>query len=267
MLARDCGPLPLVLSIHGGRFLSEPIENGFVARFAERMLDRARFILVLSEIERELLSSRFPAVREKIRILPNAVQVSSSPPLPREDSIPRILFAGRLHESKGLAVLVEAVERLLSEGRRFRLDAFGDGPLKDWFIEEMSRLLGERFRYGGVIRAEEARREMRSSDIFVLPSIYGEGLPMAMLEAMSEGCVCVVSEMASVGSVISNGLNGFTVEPGNVESLAEALARVLDNPSEWNELGVAAWRTVLEKHSLERYLDSLDAVYKEAALR
>ena len=57
--------------------------------------------------------------------------------------------------------------------------------------------------------------------IFVLPSRYGEGLPMAMLEAMAAGCVVVAADAGSVTAVVTDGENGYVVEPKNTAQLAE----------------------------------------------
>ena len=69
---------------------------------------------------------------------------------------------------------------------------------------------------------------------------------MAMLEAMAARCVVIVSEMASTGAVIVDGVNGFLIEPGNVAQLAERLGDILERSDRLEELRAEARRTVAE---------------------
>ena len=194
---------PVLLHTHGGRFLIEDFKNKFLEKIAARMLKSASKILVLSEIEKENLTRCWNDL--DIEILPNAISIDETLPIKKIPLKKTILFLGRIHESKGLHEIIESCETLVKEKIEFEFRCFGTGPEKDFFVGEMQKILGEKFHYGGVIAGEEKRQELVKADIFLLPSRYGEGLPLAMLEAMAASFVPVVADVASVRAVIKNG--------------------------------------------------------------
>ena len=106
-----------------------------------------------------------------------------------------------------------------------------------------------------------------SSDIFVLPSIYGEGMPMALLEAMACGCIVIASDNASISAVIDSGYNGYIVPAGDVDALAEKLATVIEHRNEWPAVGAAAKKTIQEKFAIDRYLADLESIYDRAGAK
>lgn len=256
--------IPIVLAIHGGKYLVEAPDDPKVERAARRLLGRAASVVVLSSTEKASLERRWPGL--DIRILPNAVPIRDEPARCVNDT-PVVIFFGRLHESKGLNEIVKASAELLNAGYDFRLRCFGDGPEREVFLIEISAILGDKFEYGGVVGGADKFKALDAADIFLLPSIYGEGLPMAMLEAMASGCVVIASEMASVAEVIEDGLNGYLIEPGNTAQLIERLKYVLDDRQGWESIRRAATKTVREKFSITEYIDNLDTIYEAAAAK
>lgn len=254
---------PIVLAIHGGKFLMNDFENPRLERITESMLRQAKTVVVYSELEKKEISRRWGGLN--IKILPNAVPFSERPEVGRHNPKPVIIFFGRLHESKGLNEIVKACKALRTDGFDFQFNCFGDGPMKDVFLQQMRDAIGERFHYGGVVTSSEKSRHFAEADIFLLPSIYGEGLPMAILEAMAAGCVVVASEMASVASVIDDGTNGYLVEPRNTKQLVSRLKMILDSRSEWKAMQDAAVATVRKKFAITDYIEKLEAIYTEVA--
>ena len=250
---------PILLHLHGGKFLAREFDNKFFARISEKMLKTASVVVVLSELEKEIIEKRWQNLNA--RVLENAVAVSEKQFNKQNSSEKTIIFLGRLHESKGLNEIVQACRTLKSENFEFRFNCFGAGELREFFAAEMTEILGDKFYYGGVISGAEKEKALNDADIFLLPSRYGEGLPMAMLEAMAAGCVVVVSEMASVGAVVKDGENGFTVEPNNVTQLIEKLKLLLSNEKDLKFLSQNARATIAEKFDLKTYIQELEDIY------
>jgi len=199
-------------------------------------------------------------------VLENAVSLDAVKGGAREAARKTIIFLGRLHESKGLHEIIEACRILEAENFEFQFRCFGAGALKDFFTKEMSEILGDKFFYGGVAGGEQKWDELAASDIFLLPSRYGEGLPMAMLEAMAAGCVVVAADVASVRAVITDGENGFLVEPYNTAQVVEKLKILLSGEADWEALRRNARATVEERFALGDYIKKLRKIYEETSL-
>jgi glycosyltransferase involved in cell wall biosynthesis len=261
--ARAAG-VPVLLHLHGGRFLAEEFKNPFLSRIAEKTARSAAAVLVLSELEKETIEKRWRGL--ETRVLENTVAIEEAVKAERNREIPVLIFLGRLHESKGLREIIAACRAVKNENFEFRFHAFGAGPLEDFFVREMTAVLGENFHFGGIVSGKAKWRALAEADIFILPSRYGEGLPVAMLEAMASGCIVIISEMASTGAVIENGANGFLIEPGNAARLVERLKFLLENKYVWEKLRQAARQTVEERFSLDIYIKQLENIYQETVI-
>jgi glycosyltransferase involved in cell wall biosynthesis len=258
LVARAAG-IPQILAIHGGRYLMSEFSSRILSLCAGWMLRAVDTVLVLSDIEKQSIERRW--ADPFIEILPNAVPTRHVQVGDRDKETPNILFLGRCHESKGLGELVEASKELASGALRFNVTAFGDGPERDSFVKTMSEVLGERFKYGGVADDIYKWTAMANADIFVLPSRYGEGLPMAMLEAMLSGCIVIVSDNASISSVVKDGENGFLIASGNAQELAKVIESVLRTREDWPAIRTSAMKTVAERFTIGRYTDQLEGHY------
>lgn len=260
---------PVLLHVHGGKFLARDFDKKWLARTAEKMLAATDAIVVLSEIEKNILEKRQPNLN--VKVLENAVKsedfTKAQTKNQKQATEKTIIFLGRLHESKGLNEIVEAARILKNERFCFNFKCFGAGDLQDFFVREMTAVLGDKFHFGGVIAGEKKIRELSAADIFVLPSRYGEGLPIAMLEAMAAGCAVIASEMASVGVVVRDGENGFTIEPGSIAQLVEKLKMILADRIDAKRISANARATIAAKFNLRDYIEKLEKIYAEIAAR
>lgn len=258
--AAKLAKVSVVLHIHGGKFLAQEFESARLKNIAEKMLRASDEIIVLSELEKKIIEKRWQNLN--VKALENAVEIVKTAEIEKVRN--SILFLGRLTESKGLNEIIEAVRILKNEGLNFTFRAFGAGESEDFFEIEMTTILADRFCFGGVIAGKAKLAELAKTDIFVLPSRYGEGLPMAMLEAMAAKCVVVVSEMASIGAVVKDGENGFLVEPQNVSQLTEKLRNILSSKSDFEILREKARQTIAEKFNLRDYIERLEQIYLQS---
>lgn len=254
----------VVVAVHGGKYLIENFKGIVLERIARNMLSKARSIIVYSDFEKGHLVRRWPEMKSKIHTLPNAIPLTNVALKTRNNPIPVVVFFGRMHESKGLHDLLEASISLAEHGFKFYVRAYGEGPLREFFVYEMTEALGDRFHYGGVISGDEKWKVLGDADIFVLPSRYGEGLPMAMLEAMATGCIVIVGDVASVSTVINDGRNGYLIKPYDAPGLASKMKVVLDDKLEWDTIRESAVATVRKKFEIKDYIDKLEKIYETA---
>jgi len=230
------------------------------------MLRLADKVIVLGSTEKEWLIGKFPVVHQNIQALPNAITPAPDrfirPTAPVKADRLRMVFLGRIDEEKGILDIMRAFEDDAELRDRYSITLYGDGTLLNWVREAGPRILGENFRYGGVLSPRDKYEALSKFDVFLLPSRRGEGLPMAMLEAMSCGLVPCVSSMASIPEVIEDGRNGYLIVPDNIESLRAKLNEIWVHRDRINEISDKAVKTVVRDYSIENYALEIIRIYR-----
>jgi glycosyltransferase involved in cell wall biosynthesis len=149
---------------------------------------------------------------------------------------------------KGIETLLEALVKLQSLGLPVRLRAVGCFQSAEF--EAQTKALVTQLALTDVVEwtgfTQDVNAELRRMDVLVLPSLVPEGLPMSVLEAMAAGVPVVGTRVDGVTDVIQDGVNGLLTEPGNADSLAESLARLVHGETEWSALRQQAY----ELHAL-----------------
>jgi len=138
----------------------------------------------------------------------------------------QIISVGRFSPEKGQIVLLQAFYKI--QPKTWSLHFIGDGPERISLENETKKLeIVDRVKFHG--HMQDFRKTLCESEIFVLPSFY-EGFPNALLEAMSVPLACISSNcIAGPSDIIEHGKNGLLVEPGNVEELATALNKLIED--------------------------------------
>jgi len=168
-----------------------------------------------------------------------------------------ILFAGRLTNEKRAEVLLKACKRLRRKGVRFKLLIVGDGPLRDQIADDAIHMdMADIVTFKGYIPHSEIHQFFRRSAIFVLPSIR-EGVSISLLEAMSSGCLCIVSDIPDNKEVIQHMYNGIVFHADDEEDLANKLHWATSGTSELRLIPSNARRAVERDYSLENVANTL----------
>jgi glycosyltransferase involved in cell wall biosynthesis len=142
-----------------------------------------------------------------------------------------VLYVGNLVAVKRLDMLLEAAKRLKDARPGFRMVLVGDGVLRGELEAAAARLgLGGAVEFAGARPFEEIARWLRRARVFVMTSAM-EGLPQAMIEAMSAGVPVVIPDTGDVTTLARDGENALVVSPPSAAGFAEAIARLLDDPA------------------------------------
>lgn len=162
----------------------------------------------------------------------------------REHSGPvRLLFVGRLESHKGLHLLLHALKSL--DG--YELTVVGDGSGTEQLKLQAADM---NVRFEGFQR--DVSRYYRDADIFVMPSLGPEGLPLVTIEAMSHGLACLLSDLPVHCEVSCQGKAAMLFESGNAESLSKQLRSLLESDAERHSYGSSAYREILASYSPEQ---------------
>jgi glycosyltransferase involved in cell wall biosynthesis len=172
---------------------------------------------------------------------------------------------GRLSAEKGFDVLIRAADRLASAGHDLGLVIVGEGDEEPRLQEQIRKLKRtDRFRLLGYRSDVAAIYE--ALDVFALSS-YREGLPNVLLEAMALEVPVVATRIAGIPRLIREEDNGLLIDAGDVEGLAGALNRLLNDASSRSRLGRAARRTIEEQYSFRERMAKIAALYDRLLAR
>jgi glycosyltransferase involved in cell wall biosynthesis len=148
---------------------------------------------------------------------------------------------------KGIEVLLEALATLRHGGSPVTLRAVGGFETAGYQdqIRQLVGRLGLSDAVAWIGFTTQVGAELDRMDILVLPSLFGEGLPMVVLEAMAAGVPVVATRVEGVPEVLRDGRDGLLAEPGSARGLAEAIARIIRGEVNWAGLRQSA----LERHA------------------
>jgi colanic acid/amylovoran biosynthesis glycosyltransferase len=179
--------------------------------------------------------------------------------------IPRVVVPANLLEVKGHAYLLGAVRLLSERGVEVRLDLAGDGPLRDQLAGEVERLgLRDRVTFLGLVPHEKllARMQAGGWDMLVLPSIVTdsgekEGIPVAIIEAMSRGLPVVSTATGGIPELFEGVDDALLVPPRDPAALAEGIESLIKAPGLRERLIESGRRRVEEGFAVERVVGEL----------
>jgi len=251
-----------VIHLHGGdyrRFFADL--PGPLQRMARSLYCDADRVIVLGQLWKDYVADVMGVAPEKISVLPNAVAGPDSISWGEKDTPPRILFLGRLIETKGIAELVDALSDDEVTTLPWTATLAGDGEVASCRARIDTLGLTDRVHLPGWLSSEAVADELRKSSIFVLPSHY-ENLPLSMLEAMAYGLCPIVTPVGSVEDVIADGLNGIVVPAKDSASLADALLSVLRDDEKRSRMGKMARANFLAHYDYKEYRGKLERIYR-----
>jgi glycosyltransferase involved in cell wall biosynthesis len=219
-----------------------------VARPLRRLADRVAHGVVANspEIAEEWLAST-PTLRGRMHVIPNGVAVPDHPGRGSGEARPVIICVANLIAYKGHATLLEAAAMLKARAIGFQLRLVGDGPER-LALEAATDRLGLRDHVEFMGRRDDVRDLLDVADIAVLPSHF-EGLPNAVMEAMAAGVPVVATAVGGTSSLLARG-GGLSVPPRDPGALADALGRLLTEPSARARCGAAGRKTIEDHYSL-----------------
>ena len=173
---------------------------------------------------------------------------------PEPQGIPVVTFAARLLRPKGVYEFVAAAELLRAMGVAARFQLVGDadpGNTSSVTAEELAR-----WRSDGVVEVLGYRTDIASifsaSNLVVLPSYYGEGLPKVLVEAAACGRAVVTTDRPGCRDAVDPGRTAVLIPPRDVPALTRAIAELLADPARRQEMGAAGRALAEREYGIER---------------
>ena len=215
-------------------------------------------VIALTEFQKENFI-KLNWAPDSIAVKENFVEVLNGSIVPRDNRLKQLLYVGRLSSEKGVKTLLKAWNGRFLD---CKLLIVGDGDMKGE-CESLSR--GANVEFLGHRSNHEVRKLMRESLALILPSECWEGLPVTLLESLSEGTPVIVSNLGPLPGLIKMSRFGEVFEAGNSEACAAAIERLLSR-SDYGEMCAAAKREAEAKYSVEANYRRLTSIYRDCLL-
>jgi glycosyltransferase involved in cell wall biosynthesis len=256
-LARQFGA-STIYHLHGGGFEHFFTESRFnwIRRWIRATLERSDRVIVLSSNWMEIVLQYAP--RARCHVVRNGIEPPSEVnKLPQQ---PIILFLGKLVEYKGVFDLLEAVSIAREALPHIQLRIGGEGNVAALQAAVQKLGIEQNVQWLGWVTGTDKTRELKGARIFCLPA-YKEGLPMALLEAMSfEKCI-ISTPVGAIPELIQTTVNGVLVTPGDLTALSNAIIELSRNDQLAQDLASEAKKTIDAQFTLTGVLKNLRELY------
>ena len=219
-----------------------------------RQLSLAGGVVTISEYHRLYISNLCPRWRpEEIPIIHCGLDTDEFVPdhIHTTDQVTRIISVGSLIEKKGHKYLIEACNLLASKGYNFICSIIGNGPLYYDLQSQINKYgLQDRILLLGAKNQTQVKDQYRQSDIFVLACTVArsgdkDGIPVALMEAMSMQIPVISTQVSGIPELIANGETGLLVPERDSIALAQAIELLINNQSLRRELGMQGRQSIL----------------------
>lgn len=277
--ARMAG-IPVVTHVHSHpRYDTDRLWKNLSNYALDRITRRwtARFLCVSRHLRDSLQREGVPP--ECLRVVPNGIELEHFQYTPQLEAaaqglrealalVPEaqlVSMVALLRPLKGVEVFLEAlahVTKALSHVHGLLVGPF-ESPNYQSRIESYCRQLRLDQHIHCVGFQEDTRPAFLASDLVVLPSYWGEGMPFSVLEAMALGKPVIASRIGGLSEIVQDGYTGLLVPPGDAVALADALQTLLQDPKRMRILGLNAQRFVQEHHDAKRCVRQIEKNYLE----
>lgn len=268
--------IPLVCTIHA----TEHGRNWGIHNDMQRYISGVEWwltfeswrVIVNSEYMKHETSMVFQLPDDKIRVIPNGIDVDKFNGIERDYEYRRnfasdneriIFFVGRLVNEKGVHILVDAIPKILHYYNDVKFVIAGKGPQLEYLKGKVWAMgIANRIYFTGYIRDEDLLKLYKCADVAVFPSLY-EPFGIVALEGMLANVPVVVSDVGGLGEIVYHNIDGMKSYAGNPNSLADSILEILHSPEKAEGIKKKALEKVNNTYNWNIISDQTMAVYKE----
>lgn len=253
-----------IYHVHGSEFAVFYQKSNRITQWLVRFLiEHTDVVICLSASWKAFFTENF-RVRH-IEILGNVIH---KPNQPRRDRLRqpvtaplRVLFLGAIGDRKGIFDLLDVIrEHKSTFSGRLELRIGGNGDIDRLTTYIARHNLGDLVHFEGWVSGDDKARLLSESDVYILPS-YNEGLPLAILEAMSYQLPIISTPVGGTAEAVIEGVNGFLVPPGDKPALYDRLMRFVTDPELARRLGDESGR-IVKRYQPEAIFPALCVIYE-----
>lgn len=213
-----------------------------------------RYIVPAEFIKQRLANSSLKLPTAKVDVKRNFVEDPGMSNLNSRQSF--FLFIGRLSKEKGVYTLLEC----FSELPHAQLVIAGDGPEREALIKQFGHLGNVQFK--GHVDKPGIMRLLKACKASIFPSLWYEGLPLSIVEALATGTPVIASSLGAMQEMIQHSENGFLFEPGNHQQLRDLVISMSENADE--SLYTGAYESYKKNYHPDKCYEDVMNIYRKA---
>jgi glycosyltransferase involved in cell wall biosynthesis len=257
-----------ITSVHG--WIANSRKERLARRLDQMLIRRARHAVVVSGRLRQQVLQDAGMPEKRVTLLRNALLLDDYPEggdvaearrklsLPPDAAV--VSIVGRLNPEKGHSLFLEMARRVASEFPKAAFLIVGQGPLRSP-LGAHADALGLRDRVQFLGHRSDMHVVYNATDILALPS-FTEGLPNVVLEAFAHGRPTVATRVGGVPEVVTHGVDGIIIEPGQAEALTAGVLALLRDPERARNMGRKGRETVAARFDFRRRTRALESLYE-----
>jgi glycogen(starch) synthase len=204
-----------------------------------------------------------PEISDRSSVIYNGLEMPELAPEPLPFEAPTLLCAGRVVRDKGFDVAVSAFATVRRRFPKARLVIAGDGPARAELEQQAAEMgVREAVDFLGWVPPEKIPALMNSATLALVPSRWREAFGLVALQAMQMARPVVASDVGGLPEVVAHGETGLVVPKEDPEVVAQAVTRLLENPSLAQEMGAAGRRRASLLFGFDRYLEEHEILYR-----
>lgn len=199
-----------------------------------------------------------------VRNIYNSIDATDSFDAHPKTQSQNILYIGRLHFTKGVNYLIEAMQGVVKQFPKVKLKIIGDGPERTKLTHLTKDLsLSANIEFVGAVQSNQVKEYINSALFSIIPSIWFENNPLSVIEVMSSGRPIIGSNMGGIPELVMNNKTGLLVDAADANQLSNAIINLLSNTALVKNLGHNAKQVVIQRFSSQTRLQKLLMLYKE----
>lgn len=240
-----------------GALISNYKENFFLKLYVKYIFTSSDKFLCQGKFFQNFAISELKFNPQDCPIIPNwsasdvLLKLGSKKKVSKNKKIINLIFIGWIEAFKGIYEIIEAALILKKCDKKFHIYFCGDG-------NEMSNLkklikdkeIGDLITILGWLDEKDKIKILKRSDIFILPS-WNEGLPNSMIEAMSSGLACIVSNVGAVSDYIKHEENGLLIKPKSSRDLAASIIKLIDDKILLNRISKNSFKFAMKHFTIK----------------
>jgi glycosyltransferase involved in cell wall biosynthesis len=252
----------LILHIHGGDFVHKKPKQKMIDFIIRIIFSGKNPTIVLAFQEKRNLEFFYNC--KNLHVLPNCIDLDeariNASSFSNNETL-TFLFLGRIIIEKGIEYIYYALEELKNSGYKFKFMLAGSGPVEIEFVEKFKLLLGDDFEFVGVVSGETKVDLFKKCQIFLFPTFFPEGLPVALLESMAFGLVPITTNAGAIENVVKNGINGIIVSKHSSKEIGNSIRYLIENRSSLEKFSENAKKFIFENFDPVEYISKLNGIY------